>query len=132
MTAFLHLAWALAPRFVHYLARDHETRRSDSPARVEAGKRPHRHLRLARRWERADDGALVAHWVPGGADTVSPSTGRCDRMLMGNIPDALIDDAYHDERRGSVLALIAVSRLARLNSVRGRTEAPDAEAGPPK
>lgn len=134
MAAFFHLAWALAPGFVHRLVHHNDNRARGPSLRAVAAKtdraRPRRRLHC--HWERAKDGSLVAHWVredeASGRDSRPASTGG----LLVDVPADLIDDAYRCERYGSVLARIAVGRMARLNQSRRSGVASNFEAGSPK
>ena len=120
MGAFHTLALALAPRFVLHVILRREASRTDIPALRMAGPMPvhaPRHHALSCHWERAVDGSLVAHWVTGDEDAPSPDGRAC--ALLREVPRGLIDAARNFERRGSVPALIAMSRMARMNQSRG-------------
>jgi hypothetical protein len=110
MAAFYTLALALAPKFVQHLVHRYET-----PIAKAQPVRAHRRHDLSCHWERAEDGSLVAHWVHDGAGSSDETSEGRSCNLLQEIPRALIDDAYHFERRGSVQALIAISRIARMN-----------------
>jgi hypothetical protein len=119
MAAFYTLALALTPKFVQHLVH-----RNDSPlARVPSRRMTDttgpahalRHRALSCHWERTDDGSLVARWVHDEGEPSDGSLPASPSSLLRDIPPALVDDAYHFERQGSVLALMAVSRMARMN-----------------
>lgn len=121
MVAFFSLAWAIAPKFVHLLLHHDEGRVAKAPSlrivEAEPAPLPRRHA-LSCHWERARDGSLVAHWVRDDetpSHRFHPASKGC---LLDDIPAELIADAYNSERHGSVLALIALSRMARLNQSR--------------
>ncbi len=114
MAALHTVALAFTPKFAHFLARRKDGHPVAQPTlRIVAAASGHapRHRVLSCHWERADDGSLVAHWV---RDTDDQSHARACGLLR-EIPSALIDDAYRFEHHGSVRALIAMSRLARMN-----------------
>ena len=119
MGALYTLALALEPKIIHHLIRHHEGARANAPELRVADMRTaraRRHHALVCHWERAADGSLVAHWVVRGEG--DPSREPPDANggnLLREIPRDLIDAAIHCERRGSVLALIAISRIARLS-----------------
>jgi hypothetical protein len=123
MGAFHTLALALAPRFIQHVILRREASRTDIPALRMARPLPAhapRYHALSCHWERAVDGSLVAHWVTGGEDPSSreaPDGRAC--ALLREVPRGLIDAARNFERRGFVPALIAMSRMARMNQARG-------------
>jgi hypothetical protein len=108
MGAIYTLVLALAPRFVFRGEAPRPALRIATPVPAHAP----RHHALSCHWERAADGSLVAHWVTGDDD---PSCA-----LLREVPRGLIDAARNFERRGSVPALIAMSRMARISHARGR------------
>ncbi|MDB5392999.1 MAG: hypothetical protein JWM91_505 [Rhodospirillales bacterium] len=118
MAAFYTLALALAPKFVQHLVHRNDGPLAQVPSRRMSDTQPEhapRHRALSCRWERADNGSLVARWVHDEGEPSQGSPEACPSPLLREIPRTLIDDAYHFERHGSVLALIAVSRMARMN-----------------
>ena len=124
MGALHTLALALAPRFVQHVILRNAARGTDVPAlRVSRPLPAHaaRHHALSCHWERAVDGSLVAHWVTGDEDASSSETpdGRACALLR-EVPRGLINAARNFERRGSVPALIAMSRMVRISHARGR------------
>ena len=134
MAAFHTLALALAPRFVQHLIHRNDGRPvqvpSSRPIEARSAHAP-RHRTLSCHWEHAGDGSLVAHWVHDDGEPPHGSSQAHPSGLLREIPPALIDEAYHFERHGSVLALIAMSRMARM-SRSGHVRHFGMEAGPPK
>jgi hypothetical protein len=122
MGAFYTLALAIVPKFVQHLVHHDEGRLADTPALRVTETRPaahaHRHRALSCHWERAEDGSLVAHWVPDEEEPSRHARPGCIRSLLQEIPRELIDTAFDFERHGSTHALIAVSRMARMNQSR--------------
>jgi len=121
MGAFYTFALALAPRFVQHVILRNEARGPDVPTLRAAGPLPApRHRALSCHWDRTVDGSLIAHWVTGDEDASSCETpDRRACALLREVPRGLIDAARNFERRGSVSALIAMSRMARINQSRG-------------
>lgn len=119
MGAFYTLALALAPRLAHYLVRNGDDRRHGEtrpiPAAEIAGPRQSRHIALACHWERADDGSLVAHWMKDDGEAADEPPRIRDGSLFHGLPPKLVDAAYDFDRQGSVQALIAISRMARMH-----------------
>lgn len=134
MAAFHTLALALVPTFIQRRVRHNENRVAETAALRIAEARPAhapRHRALSCHWERAEDGSLVAHWVSDGEDPSHGSPQGRSCSLLRDIPRNLIDAAYHFERHGSVFALIAMSRMARINQSKHAWH-PNMEAGPPE
>jgi len=121
MGALYTLVLAVAPKFVQHAILRGEARRTDVPALRTVRPLPARHHALSCHWERAADGSLVAHWVTGDEDPSSSETpdGRTCALLR-EVPRGLINAARNFERRGSVPALIAMSRMVRISHARGR------------
>jgi hypothetical protein len=118
MAAFYTLALALAPRFVQHLVHHNGARPVQASPRAAAAQSTPtpRHRTLSCHWERGGDGSLVAHWLPDGKVPARGSLQACPFGMLRDVPRALIDDAYHFERHGSVLSLIAMSRMARMST----------------
>jgi hypothetical protein len=133
MAAIYTLALALAPRLVQHLIHHNDSHPVQASPRPSEGQSSleSRHRALSCHWEHADDGSLVAHWVHDEDEPSQGSPDACAPSLLREIPRALIDDAYHFERHGSVLALIAMSRMARTSHAK-HVHRFGKEAGPPK